>query len=372
MKLIKKWSFNYGKSILGVKLNLMNKEQDQIFYAISKTGNLLLFTITGEILLEQEITKKSPIWNLEIADINNDGIPELILGGLDGLLRVFQIRSRLSLNPLWTHQFRSSVSGFKIDYICNNKNPEILAYSLDKTIRILNSQDGSLIWGQIFEDGIEDAEVLTDTIDNNEKGVLACGNDGTIRIFNAPNGDLLWFKRFSDKIRFISYINSKKGLLIVCGGDDKELHFIETKSHEEIETLKFDNYVWRCISFPTSVNNTLLVSSYSFDYLEQSEPLHVINYTSRLTCINQNLKIVWDLLNKNVEVIHRFQMGPLRLIAIGTTQGELLVLDEMSGTLKSVFNHNSCVNAIQYEPVANILIICYEDGLINSLQIVNN
>ena len=372
MKLIKKWSFSYGESILGVKLIPMTKEQDQNFFAITKSGKLLLFTEKGKLLLNEKITNNTPIWNFHISDINNDGIIELILGGLDGVLRIFQYTSRSVLKLLWTHQFGSSISGIRIENICNNENYEILAYSLDKSIRVLRSYEGNLIWGQLFEDGIEDAKIWIDTQNNNRKKILACGNDGTIRIFDALNGDLLWFKRFSNKVRFINYINSKKGILIVCGGDDKQLHFIDNQSHNEIASLEFDDYVWKCISFPSLVNNAILVSSYSFDYLEQSKPLQNIIFTSKLLYIDQNLETIWELPNKNVEVIHRFQAETHRLIAIGTTQGEFLILDEKSGTIKYSINHNSCVNAIQYEPISKTFIICYEDGLINALHITNN
>ncbi|MFW9929644.1 MAG: WD40 repeat domain-containing protein, partial [Candidatus Thorarchaeota archaeon] len=322
-------------------------------------------------IFEDQISENSPIWNLEICDVNNDGIEELILGGMDGLLRVFQISSQTTLKPLWGHQFGSSVSGIRIGDINNDERYEIIAYSLDKSLRVLNGNDGSLVWGQLFEDGIEDAKIWADNNDSTKKEVLACGNDGTIRMFEAQSGRLLWFKRFSDKIRFINYINSNKGTFIICGGDDKQLHFIDRKTHEEIKTIQFENYVWKGLSFPTSLHSSLLVSSYSFDYLENSQPIQNITFSSKLICIDGNLEIVWELLNKNIEEIHPFQINHKNFIAVGTTSGELLILDN-NGAVRYNINYNSCVNAIRYDLKSKLLLICYEDGLVEAFQIIND
>jgi WD40 repeat protein len=372
MQLKKKWTFKYDEPILGAKLSSPKKEQTKKLFLSTKSGKILAFDLNGKLLIEEEITENSPIWNIEICDLNNDGIEELILGGMDGLLRMFQISSQTTLEPLWAHQFGSSVSGFRIEDVTNDRCLEIIAYSLDKSLRILSNNDGSLVWGQLFEDGIEDAKIWTDRKNSDKREVLACGNDGTIRIFEAINGNLLWFKRFSDKVRFIDYINSDKGILIICGGDDKQLHFINKESQEEIKTIEFDDYVWKCLSFPSSIKDALLVSSYSFEYLDHSKPIQKINFTSKLLYVDQNLNIKWELQNKNVEAILRFQVAGQSFIAIGTTKGQLLILDEKNGTIRFSINHNSCVNAIQYEPVNKMLIICLEDGLIDCLLITDN
>lgn len=371
MKLKKKWNFNCNESILSAKLSKLRNLHTKNLFLSTKSGNILVIDLNGKLLNREKITENSPIWNLEICDLNDDGIEELLLGGMDGLLRVFQISSPTTLEPLWAHQFASSVSGFRIGTLNNDKYLEILAYSLDKSLRILNSNNGSLIWGQVFEDGIEDAKIWINQKDIEQKEVLACGNDGTIRIFNAVNGSLLWFKRFSDKVRFIDYLNSDKGTLIICGGDDKLLHIIDKRSQEEIKRIEFDDYVWKCLSFPNSIQDSFLVSSYSFEYLDHSKPIQKINFSSKLLCIQKDLKTIWELKNKNLEVIYRFQIATQRFIALGTTKGELLILDEKNGSIIVSMNRDSAVNAIEYESITRNLIICYEDGLIDSYHIVD-
>lgn len=369
MQLKKKWTFKYKESILGAKLSSPTKEHTKKLFLSTKSGKILALDLNGKLLIEEEITENSPIWNIEICDLNNDGIEDLILGGMDGLLRIFQISSQTTLEPLWAHQFGSSVSGFRIGDITNDERLEIIAYSLDKSLRILNSNDGSLVWGQLFEDGIEDAKIWADRKNSNKKEVLACANDGTIRVFEAINGNLLWFKRFSDKVRFVDYINSNKGILIICGGDDKQLHLIDKESQEEIKTIEFDDYVWKCLSFPSSIKDSLLVSSYSFEYLEHSKPIQEIKFSSKLICIDGNLDIAWQLSKTNVEDLCRFQIKEQKLIAIGTTQGELLLLDEKHGTIKFSINQKSIINSIQYEPLTSLLITCNDDGQIYAYEI---
>ena len=324
----------------------------------------MIFSIDGELLSEEKITENSPIWNFQIRDINKDGKEELILGGMDGLLRVFQFTPQSTLNPIWAHQFGSSISGLRIGDINNDDINEIIAYSLDKSLRVLNSNNGDLIWGQVFEDGIEDAKIWINQENKNQKEILACGNDGTIRIFEALNGDLLWFKRFSNKIRFIDYLNSNFGTLIICGGDDKKLHFINKNLEKEIKTFEFSDYVWKSLSFPTLTNEKLLISTYSFDYMDQSIPIQDINFTSKLLCFNKNLDIEWDLKNKNIEVIYRFRMEKKNNLAIGTTHGELIIIDEKNGTIKTSIVYNSSINDIIYESKTQLLIISHEDGSI--------
>jgi hypothetical protein len=365
------WKFYSKESILGIELlNLSQNDQMKIL-AFSKKGNLFFLSIDG-LLMKKESVSENPIWTVQIFDIDNDGVLEIIIGGMDGILNVYKIHDTLLLDLYWSHKFSSSISGILIKDINDNSKTEVISYSLDKSIRVLDPTNGNLIWGQIFEDGIEDAIIWNKNELESKQQIIACGNDGTIRAFSLEKGDLLWFKRFSDKIRFIDYINSYEGVFIICGGDDKQLHFIDWETHEEIKTIQFENYVWKGLSFPTSLHSSLLISSYSFDYLENSKPIQDITFSSKLICIDGNLEIVWDLPNKNIEDIYPFQINNKNLIAVGTTQGELLILNEKNGSVGYSIKYNSCVNAINYDLKSNLLIICYEDGLVEAFQIISD
>ncbi|MFX1354620.1 MAG: hypothetical protein ACFFGP_11705, partial [Promethearchaeota archaeon] len=203
MKII--WSYKTSEQLLGLNLGTIKKKGTQVF-SYSRSGKIFLFSLDGKLQFEAVCTDDTPIWNLKIHDVNSDGEPELIIGGMDGILRVFQILVPFSLTLLWEHKFDSSISGFLFEDINFDKNLELIAYSLDNSIRVLQASNGLLIWGQVFANGIEDACIWNDNKLTNKKEIIACGNDGTIRVFESSKGDLLWIKHFSNKIRCISYL----------------------------------------------------------------------------------------------------------------------------------------------------------------------
>ena len=162
MKIQKFWDFTSNEEILGLEIGNLTKNTRQLL-AYTNFGKILIFSFDGDKLLEEEISQNAPIWSVKIHDIDNDGRNEIIIAAYDGLLRVFKYKLPI-LEPFWAHQFGASISGLHIHDINNDGIEEIIAYSLDKTLRVLNPLDGSLIWGQLFEDGIGDAVIWTDVL----------------------------------------------------------------------------------------------------------------------------------------------------------------------------------------------------------------
>ncbi len=368
MQVNKLWNIKHNGAILGIELGDINNNGEVEIIAFSRTGLILILSQNGKLIHQEVISKDTPIWHLKIYDIDNDGKNELIIGGMDGILRTFKCTLTYKLVKLWSHSFNSSISGILIDDININNNIEIIVYSLDKTMRVLNPLDGSLIWGQIFEDGIGDAIIFKD----DRKWIIACGNDGTIRTFNGIDGELLWFKRFSSKVRCVSYLNSIKGFVILCGGDDKKLHFIDLKTQKEIGTIEFKDYVWKCIPYPLSNYNNLLISSYSFDYLDDSLKVENINFTSKLIRINEFLEVKWELKGYNIECLHITEINKNTLVFAGTTKGELIIIEEKTGSILYNKTYKACLNMIQFIPEKNLLFCCYDDGTISANKLINN
>ena len=172
MKIQKIWDFNREEQFLGLEIGTLKINTKQIL-TFTKSGKIMVFSIDGELLLEEEISPNIPLWNVKISDIDNDGNNEIIIAGLDGLLRVFK-NKKFSLKPLWAHQFGASISGFIYADVNNDSVEEILAYSIDKSLRCLNSADGSLIWGQLFGDGIGDVTLYKDPLDPLTLEIIAC------------------------------------------------------------------------------------------------------------------------------------------------------------------------------------------------------
>lgn len=362
MKVLEIWRFKDAESILGIDVGDINNNGQNEIIAYSKSGKILIISLEGKLLHKAQISEKKSIWQVHIYDIDNDGENEIILAGLDGILRTFKSDLTYNLNCFWSHQFGASISGFLIDDINNDGLDNLIAFSLDKTIRVLNPLDGSLVWGQLFGDGVGGAIINTNIRKFGNKELLACGNDGTIRVFNGKSGELCWFKQFSNKIRCITPLKSNLGDLLICGGDDKLLHFIDNNSYEEIKSMNFDDYVWKCKSFPSEVYNKLIVSTYSFAYFDNS--IEKISFTSKLVYIDEDLVQKWELKSKNIEVIHIVERTNKTLFLLGTTKGELIIMDDTTGKVLLSLKNKSCLNGIKYCLNPNILLTCYDNGTI--------
>jgi len=364
LKVTKLWKFKYKASILGIEIADINCNGQSEIIAYTKTGILLFISLSGKLLHEEIISKDLPLWHLRICDIDDDGRLELILGGMDGILRIFKCSFAYNLELFWTHKFGASISGILIGDINNDNKNELIVFSLDKTLRVLNPYDGKLVWGQVFEDGVGDAKIFINDKNFHKKEILACGNDGTIRSFAGIDGKLLWFKKHTDKMRVIAYMNTIKGQLVIYGGDDKKLHIINKNTQEEIKTKEFDDYIWKCISYPSPIFNNALVSSYSFAYFDESIPLEKTEFTSQLICLDQSLSINWELIGYNIEFLNIIGKFDEFYIFAVTTKGELLIIEEQTG--KILFNniYNSCANMIQFLTKKRLLLSCFDDGTI--------
>ena len=358
------WSFQYNAPILGIEIVDINGNGQKEILAYTKTGTVLIISLEGKLLSEQQITENSSIWCVKIADLSKDGKNEIILGGLDGLLRVFSCTKSYSLEPIWAHQFGASIGGILLEDLNIDGFQEIVAYSLDNSIRVLNHKDGSLLWGQVFEDGIGDAVIWVNDKERAKKEVIACGNDGTVRVFNGTNGELLWHQRFSDKIRCIARLNSVKGPIISCGGDDRLLHLIDKNAKKEIEFLEFEDYVWKALSFPYAQHEKIIVSTYSFAYFNESLPIDKIDFSSKIVCIDKNLEVSWEICGKNAEYLNAFEKNGRSIALIGTTSGEILMIDSNTGKILLENKKNACINMVQGLSNKNLIVSCNDDGQI--------
>jgi len=362
INLEEKWQYRIEEPILQIEIGDVNNNGQNEIIAALKSGRLLILSLTGKVLADKKITKKSSIWKMEVRDIDDDNKNEVILAGLDGLLRTFKCNSSYELETFWNHQFGASISGFLVSDINNDNLKEIIAYSIDKSLRVLNPLDGSLIWGQLFEDGIGNAIVWQDPSEPALKEVIAAGNDGTVRIFKGMNGELSWFKRYNDKIRCVSFFKSNREEFIVCGGDDKMLHFIDKKSHNEKKTIQCQEYVWKCSQFKSMRNYNLLVSTYSFDFFDSSIDIDNLEFNSKMMCFNQDFDIIWDINNINVEVVSRVMLEGTSFFIIGSTRGKTLLIEDNTGKILIEIKKKSCVNDAKIDLDIKTLITCHDDG----------
>ena len=99
MYIKERWDFINSESILGIEVGDINNNGSYEIIAFSKSGRILILSMKGKLISELEIAKESSIWNGKICDIDSDRKNEVILGGLDGLLRVFKCNLSYELKP---------------------------------------------------------------------------------------------------------------------------------------------------------------------------------------------------------------------------------------------------------------------------------
>lgn len=330
--------------LFDVKLGDFNGDGNFEIVVCSEDGRILILSNNGEIIYELFISENKPIWDIELYDITQNGKVEIISGGMDGLLNVFYLNNS-KVELLWSQQFQSSVSSFFIDDVNNDLQFELIAYGLDKSLRVLNLQTGNLIWGQLFESGIGTVKAY-DCDGDGQIELIGGGNDGTIRVFNGKDGSLKWFKKFNGNIRCICCLPNKQ--IVLCGGDDKKIYFLNGVNGDIIKSILMEEYVWGSISYLNKDNRSkALIYSYCFDFLEDNFIKNKLKFKSKLICLNDNLEIDWDHAGFNIETLKIIQTD-LQSIFIGTTKGKLILLDENNGFIIDEINLSSSINKIEF------------------------
>jgi len=131
-----------------------------------------------------------------------------------------------------------------------------------------------------------------------------------------------------------------------------------------LQSIRFEDYVWKCSTFLIEGKYFLFISTYSFEYFDDSLKIEDIEFSSKILCLNPRLKKIWEIKNINVECFLQAEILSKSFLIIGTTKGTILILEANSGKIVAAIKKNSCVNDLKYEPNLNILISCHDNGSI--------
>ncbi|MFO7796940.1 MAG: hypothetical protein ACQERB_15860 [Promethearchaeati archaeon] len=366
--LTKLWTYSHTNPILRILTRDLNGNGQKEIIVTTQNGELLILNTNGTLLFKDTITEKKAIYTINVRDITQNGNLELIIGSMDGLLRTFTIDSSLHLHSLWAHTFGGNINGILIDDITLDSKLELIVYSLDKSLRVLNSKSGELIWAQMFEKGIGDAKIIEDINFKSQKIIVACGNDGTLRIFRGEDGELLWFKKFDNKLRTFTTFSISDTPIFICGGDEKELYYINRENHATIAKLSFSDYIWSCKSYPIRSPTAFLMSTYSYAYLYPNDTQNLA-YTSQVLYLNTAEEISWQLQGLNVEKFKSIKNNQENFIALCTTEGCLLLVEEKSGKIHSFKHEHSCINDIAYNSNSDLIFTSNDSGEINAYSL---
>lgn len=334
------WETSVGSQIYDVKVGDLNGDGNSEVVVCTEDGRIVILNDKGEIIDDVTISEEKPIWNILLYDITGDGIMEIVSGGMEGLLNIFRWNKE-AMESLWYQSLDDSVSGFFFDDVNDDDLIELVAYGLDKSLRVLNPLNGELIWGQLFESGI--GTVITCDCDGDgKKEVIAGGNDGTLRVFSGKDGEMKWFKQFSSNIRCVGCFPNKK--VVICGGDDKEVVFLNGIDGGYLNNFPLEEFVWACKTYISNENDyRSLINTYSFDFLDESINLDEHQFRANCLCINNNREIVWELSGFNIEDLKIV----LPYVFLGTTKGTLLILNVENGTILNKIDLDSTINKVE-------------------------
>ncbi|MHC1591288.1 MAG: FG-GAP-like repeat-containing protein [Candidatus Helarchaeales archaeon] len=190
---------------------------------------------------------KKWIYTIKVADINGNGKKEVIFGSRDRKVHVVDFETR---QELWQGQFEDQVRHLDVGDITGDGKLEIVATSTDQVLKVFDCE-GNELWHHEFEDvdisGIDYRTglfcLLGDINDDGKEEVIAGSEDGSLKVFD-EHGNVLWEKKFSNVVHCAAVGDltgdGKKEVLIgvdelkdgnnllACDGTGKEIWTVTT------------------------------------------------------------------------------------------------------------------------------------------------
>jgi len=244
--LTKRWVFDtahpvYSDIVAGDvngdgKREILFKSDAEEHFAHSTTGQKLWsFALTGESEMERLFLDKESIKivcsNPVLADINDDGKQEIIIGGANGKLYVLTGDGR----KLWEYQTNGPIhSTPAVLDINNDGKKEIIFGSNDHNLYVLD-MSGRRVW--TFETSLEiESGIAVADINNDGKQEIIFGsNDNKIYALN-NEGDLLWTFQTNGPINAtprLGDIHNNGQVKIIIGSNDGYVYVLKNNGNLE-------------------------------------------------------------------------------------------------------------------------------------------
>lgn len=328
----------------------------------------VLDAVTGRVLSTFSLPgDPAPVWTLQCDDVTGDGLPEVATGNAAGLVTVHALDGAVK----WTHQCEGSVASLVLGAVSRRDAREVLVTSLDRTLRVLDMTDGALVWGQNFAAGAGPVTLVPDPDPDPEpesgqacSWVVAGGNDGTLRAFDARAGTMAWFVEFprvagTPMVRFCTFLPETRG--VVVGADGTPVTLVNPATGDQLAVFDGPRYPWACeVARDARGDVHLLVVDYDFGQFLDAPPAENGGEKSARTT-PRGAPMLWDL-TRQLECRWRFRDpslarpgnniealwtdGPGSLVFVGTSAGELAVLDLATGEVIDQAPAGAMVNVV--------------------------
>ncbi len=370
----------FNKKIKNPGCVISSLSSEPLIIVTDQVGYLKIFNnSTGDLINEIQVECQTEIWALISAQIDEYNY-FIITGSAAGILYAFNIRkshetktNEIDIKLLWKQKTDDLIT--KIEYfdINNSGFPEIIASSLDKTIRVLNPNNGEFIWGQLFQHGVTTFKI-GDTNDNGAFEAIIGTGDGVLSILDGKTGEFIHKLPLSNNIRTIQII--KHPNRIICGCDDAKIYIIDGKDGLVLKTLDQDNYVWYSKYFDDIDN--LLISTYSFKFMEklmendQDDEIDEIDESSVTLYNPVDFTKIWEHKGINIQCMTgSISYKEKEIIGFGTTEKTIIILDVKSGEILFREKTGDIVNSVYLFKVNDYLLFyfCDDENMFQCIKI---
>ncbi|MFX1387946.1 MAG: hypothetical protein ACFE9M_12080 [Promethearchaeota archaeon] len=167
----------------------------------------------------------------------------LLVGTKNGLVQLIQIQDNIP-DIIWQKNFNVQINDIKVGDVTNDGFNEILLSTDDSFIKILNSEGEPI--KEINTEGGRPLSLLIEDIDgDNAKEIVAGCADGFLKVFHNPSinsqdFELKWKTRVSTSIKNVCELTEKEQNKknIVFGGYDRKIHNVTDFEWGQKESLE--------------------------------------------------------------------------------------------------------------------------------------
>jgi outer membrane protein assembly factor BamB len=178
---------------------------------------------TGRAPLVGDITEPQVRWAYErgpgiltspiVADIDNDGMNEVVFGGTDGKVTALDHTGNL----FWEIQAETITMAGSVGDVDGDGMPEVIVSELwhykteGQSLIVLNGEDGSEVWRYTTdgfrEEGFGPSPLLEDINGDGIDDLLIASMDYKFYAFDGPTGEIIWTSQFEHYMRSPSPIS---------------------------------------------------------------------------------------------------------------------------------------------------------------------
>jgi WD40 repeat protein len=311
-------------------------------------------TETGiDIEFSWKVAMKSRAWHVVASIPGEPNDPAFFVARDDGHFHAYGIKGR----PCWSHDFSGIISEFRCYGDPFTGERTLVIPSIDKTLRMLTANAGRLVWGDTFGSGVNIVDQCLQA-DGETHVIAAGGNDYTLRCYArnvteyASAYKMVWFHKFESYVRDVSFSPHGK---IAAVADDGFVKVFDISDGSVLWQREHGSFAWKCRILD---GETPKVVSSSFQVpLAVDESGDKLGNPGVVACHELSTgSLIWqtnteDGINVNAWDFH--EVDGRWLLAAGTTDGDVVLLDAETGEVLQRYRAGQLINDVHFFELKN-------------------